>query len=207
MSSLVQSKRYGEADLREFREVINQKIAKVENQLEYLESQISETTESKDSQGDWMDDSSSGNDLDMLQTMAARQRVHLLDLQNALQRVHNKSYGICIVTGELIDKKRLLAVPTTSKCLAAKMAVQEPEKKKATTAERPATGSKKIISRVIKRTDANGEEVKKPAKPVDWNEEEDDDLDLDLENDDDMDDDDNSTELDLDSLSEEDLDD
>ena len=56
----------------------------------------------------------------MLNNMANHQRKYIQDLENALIRINNKSYGICVTTGELIDKKRLMAVPTTTKSVTAK---------------------------------------------------------------------------------------
>ncbi len=190
-SQLVEIKRYGAADLAEFKALIDKKLEKAERQLATLEEQISEATESKGSQGDWMDDSSSSNDIDMLYTMANRQKKHLLDLRNALQRIHNKSYGICVITGELIDKRRLLAVPTTTKSLAAKMGAAMPEKKPIKPSPKPNPSSPKIISRIIRKPTA------KPTTPSNWEEE-----DLDIEMEDDFD----TTEVDFDSYSEEDLD-
>ena len=148
----IQSQRYSQADLAEFEAVIQKKIAKVGEQLAYLEEQLAETAENMESQGDWMDDSSSGNDYEMLQTMSNRQQKHLLDLQNALQRIYNKSYGICTVTGELIDKRRLLAVPTTTKCLAAKMEGSIPAKEVFKSQPKKVnSGTPKIISRIISK--------------------------------------------------------
>lgn len=83
--------RYGEADLAEFKALIEKKVEKTERQLNSLEEQLAEAAESKDNEGDWMDNSSNNADMEMLEVMANRQRKHLIDLQNALQRVHNKA--------------------------------------------------------------------------------------------------------------------
>jgi len=125
--------RYSDAELDEFREIIETKLRRATKHLTELQEQIVEITENTSDEhgGDWVDDSSINNDVEMLNNMAIRQRVHIQDLQNALVRIKNKSYGICIVTGELIDKIRLLAVPTTTKSMAAKVSEQQqpPEKK------------------------------------------------------------------------------
>ncbi len=188
------SNRYSEADLNEFKAHIEKKKEKTERQLASLEEQLAHTAESKDSEGDWMDDSSNNADIEMLEVMANRQRKHLIDLQNALQRIHNKSYGICVISGELIDKRRLMAVPTTTKSLAAKMDNGRTPIKKAYKPEpRLKASGPKIISKVIRKP------VVKPTVPKNWEEEEED---LDLEMDQDLGID---TALDLDSFSEEDL--
>lgn len=118
--------RYSDADLEEFRILIETKLERAEKHLAELQEQILEITENTSDEhgGDWVDDSSINNDVEMLNNMAIRQRMHIQDLDNALVRIKNKSYGICSITGQLIDKRRLLAVPTTTKSLAAKVAEQ-----------------------------------------------------------------------------------
>lgn len=114
--------RYSDKDLEEFQALIEKKLQQTGEQLESLESQIMEISEnsSDDHGGDWVDDSSTNNDIEMLNSMATRQRKYLVDLNNAMMRIRNKVYGVCVITGELIDKRRLLAVPTTTKSLTAK---------------------------------------------------------------------------------------
>ncbi len=193
MTTQINSNRYSETDLAEFKAHIDKKIEKTTRQLTSLEEQLAYAAESKDNEGDWMDDSSNNMDIEMLEVMANRQRKHLMDLQNALQRVYNKSYGICVLTRELIDKRRLLAVPTTTKSLAAKMDNGRNAVKKAYKPEvRPSTNGPKIISKIIRKPEV------KPAVSKNWEAE--DDLDIELEEDLGM-----GTALDLDNFSEEDL--
>lgn len=186
--------RYSDIELAEFKANIEKELAKSTKQLETLESQLADSGENKEDQGDYVDDAASQADLELIQTLANRQSKHILDLKNALQRVHNKSYGICIVTGELIDKRRLMAVPTTARCLAAK--TNPPVEKKPFKPEvRPTTGAPKIISRVISKPSV----APKPSTPItEW--EDDDDLEenMDIEM---------EEGFDFDSVSEEDLDD
>jgi RNA polymerase-binding transcription factor DksA len=122
--------RYSDTALEEFRVIVQQRLDKAKEQLEQLQAQIYEITESsEDGFGtDWVDDSHTNTDMEMLNDMAIRQRKYMQDLENALIRIKNKTYGICVVTGELIDKKRLVAVPTTTKSMAGKMAQQQPVK-------------------------------------------------------------------------------
>lgn len=187
--------RYSETDLAEFKVQIDKHIAKAESRLSSLEEQLADATESKDNEGDWMDGSSNSNDIEMLEMMAARQKKHLYDLQNALQRIYNKSYGICVVTGELIDKRRLMAVLTTTKSLAAKvgnggLAVKKPFRPEV----KPKAGkTPKIISRIISKPSPT-------PKPKAWEDEED--LDLELEDGLGID----TTALDFDNYTDDDLD-
>jgi len=112
--------RYSDKELNAFKTFIEGKLEKSNKDLEFTLGQIENLTEARDNEGDWMDDTSSMSELEMLYTMANRSRKHIRDLENALLRIKNKSYGICVVSGTLIDMKRLMAVPTTTKSLAAK---------------------------------------------------------------------------------------
>ena len=151
--------KYSDAELQEFKALIEQKIEKTEEQIKLLQSQIVETTENLGEEfgGDWVDDSSTNSEVEMLNNMAIRQRKYLQDLKNAMIRIRNKTYGVCMITGELIDKKRLKAVPTTTKSVAAKM------HNKVSSSKRQAGGfdakrntskskEKKVITRIIRKS-------------------------------------------------------
>lgn len=179
--------RYSDSELEEFRAIIEKKLTKAQEELQYLQEQILEITENSgdDHGGDWMDDSSTNNDIEFLNNMAIRQRKYIQDLENALIRIRNKTYGICMVTGQLIDKRRLLAVPTATKSVEAKTVesaetAKKPAEKKALPAEvlekkeKVAPSTPKIITKVIRKPKAGT-----PAKPVKLDE--DDDLDFDFD--------------------------
>lgn len=114
--------RYSDADLQEFKKNIEKKIANVREDLEYLNSNITDLNESSlDSRrADWVDDSSLNADKDRLSNMFSRQQQFLENLEAALLRIQNKTYGICTVTGKLIDKRRLKVVPHATKSVEAK---------------------------------------------------------------------------------------
>jgi RNA polymerase-binding transcription factor DksA len=122
MSSENVTTRYSDEDLKEFKVVIESKLSKANEQYVSLREQLKDITENNndDFAKDITDFSSIQTEIEMLNNMANHQRKYIQDLENALIRINNKSYGICIVTGELIDKKRLLAVPTTTKSVTAK---------------------------------------------------------------------------------------
>ncbi|NJL73769.1 MAG: hypothetical protein HC892_00770 [Saprospiraceae bacterium] len=165
--------RYSDEELLEFKQLIEQKLVMAREQLDDLQKQIQEVTENSEGEfgSDWIDDSTFGSQIDFLNDMALRQRKYVADLDNALIRVQNKSYGICVVTGELIDKRRLMAVPTTTKSLGAKIAVPDrPREQQDKPAVIPISEGPKIISRVIKKPS------QKPANPTETpiNEEDDD---------------------------------
>ena len=111
--------RYSDEDLQEFKALIDDKVAKAQEELNFTQKQIDELNENGFNQqgGDWYDDSTAHTDLELLQRMAVRQQRHIQDLKNALLRIKNKTYGICTITGLLIDKNRLRLVPHATKSI------------------------------------------------------------------------------------------
>ena len=191
-------KRYSDADLEEFRVLLEKKLARANEQLDMLQSQILEVSESSDGDygQDMMDDSNTNSDVEMLNSLAIHQRKYIRELENALTRIRQKVYGICEVTGELIDKKRLLAVPTTTKSLAAKLGVayppaqaEAPPRKEAEEEEeadekkepRMKPAPRQVITRVIRKNppqkkpaDLYEEEEEEDLLMSDWNDDDDD---------------------------------
>ncbi len=156
--------RYTDQELAVFKEIIDTKLLQAKTQLAQMQSQIVEATQnSSDAHGaDWMDDSSMNAELDMLNNMAIRQRKYIKELENASIRIQNKVYGICMISGDLIDKRRLTAVPTTTKSLAAKKAMSalKPQRR----AE--ATTRKKKRNTITKTPSRNLARISKPALPL-----------------------------------------
>ncbi len=111
--------RYSDEELQEFKTLIDAKLEQAKAELATTEQQISDLNENGFNQqgGDWYDDSTAHTDLEMLQRMLTRQQRYVQDLKNALLRIHNKTYGICSVTGHLIDKNRLRLVPHATKSI------------------------------------------------------------------------------------------
>jgi DnaK suppressor protein len=111
--------RYSDEDLQAFKVLVDERLVQAQDELSTTEKQISDLNENGFNQqgGDWYDDSSAHTDLEMLQRMLQRQQRFVQDLKNALLRIHNKTYGICIVTGELISKERLRLVPHATKSM------------------------------------------------------------------------------------------
>lgn len=182
--------RYSDEDLEVFRVIVDEKLKLAQEQLDHLQEQILEVSETAndDHGGDWVDDSAVSTDLEMLSNMASRQQKYIQDLHNAQLRIKNKNYGICVITGELIDKRRLLAVPTTTKSLTAKTDIRRKEEEKLThritdypyvkegakEGEKEKEPKTKIITKVIRKNTP-----KKPAiPPISLDDEEEDDVDL-----------------------------
>jgi RNA polymerase-binding transcription factor DksA len=117
------SQRYSDADLAEFKEIIMRKLDAAKKELNYLQGLITR----KDEGGDMddarymtMEDGSVSMEREQLSQMASRQITFIDHLEKALMRIENKTYGICRVTGKLIDKARLRAVPHATLSIEAK---------------------------------------------------------------------------------------
>ncbi len=119
--------RYSDADLRMFKQIIQQKLEASKAELSYLQNVLSK----KDEQGGFhesenknfsIEEGGIGLEKEQLTQMARRQIQFIDHLEKALIRIENKTYGICIVTGNLIDRDRLKAVPHAKLSLEAKMA-------------------------------------------------------------------------------------
>jgi RNA polymerase-binding transcription factor DksA len=154
--------RYSDEDLAEFKAVIDKKLERTREQISKLEEDLKEANEnSEDGFGtDMMDDSSLGTDVNFTSEMLARQQTHEQQLEKALLRIKNKSYGICVVTGDLIDKRRLMAVPTTTKSLQAKVQkenafVTPKEEEKKPVRSPKVSNQPKVITKIVKKTNPN----------------------------------------------------
>lgn len=168
-----QKGRYSDEELAEFKVLVENKLVKAQRQLDLLQKQIQETAENSDDDfgTDWIDDCNVHTQLEMLSDMASRQRKYINNLENALLRIKNKSYGICEVSGELIDKRRLIAVPTTTKSLDAKASLEarsrlgspgssenrEKEEEMDTNDSKVSNQEQKpkVITRIIRKSDNN----------------------------------------------------
>jgi RNA polymerase-binding transcription factor DksA len=117
------SMRYSDADLAEFREIINRKLDAAKKELAYLQGLITRRDEGGDmdeARYMTMEDGSVSMEREQLSQMASRQITFIDHLEKANMRIENKTYGICRVTGKLIDKARLRAVPHATLSIEAK---------------------------------------------------------------------------------------
>jgi RNA polymerase-binding transcription factor DksA len=117
------TQRYSDADLAEFRELITKKLDAAKKELAYLQGLITrkdETGDMEDARYMTMEDGSVSMEREQLSQMASRQIQFIDHLEKAIMRIENKTYGICRVTGKLIDKARLRAVPHATLSIEAK---------------------------------------------------------------------------------------
>lgn len=116
--------RYSDAELEEFKALILDKIAKAERDLEVIRgtylNHAGNGTEDTSPTFKPFEEGSETMSKEANAQLAARQEKFIRDLRNALVRIENKTYGICRVTGELISRERLLAVPHATLSIEAK---------------------------------------------------------------------------------------
>lgn len=115
-------KRYSDEELEEFRILINEKISKATEEYESLRQSMGDSEEPSDAVNNRnsFDDNLSRAERESLKQLADRQLQFIEKLKGALKRIDNKTYGICRVTGELIPKDRLRAVPHATLSIEAK---------------------------------------------------------------------------------------
>ena len=116
--------RYYDKDLTEFKELIKEKIQKAQNDLELIRSAYmndhNNGTEDTSPTFKAFDEGSEVMSKESNSQLAIRQEKFIRDLKNALIRIENKTYGICRVTGKLINKERLKLVPHATLSIEAK---------------------------------------------------------------------------------------
>lgn len=116
--------RYSDSELTEFRELIQKKLDQAKKELTYLQGLITRKDEMGGDETEnrymTMEDGSMSMEREQLAQMASRQINYIDHLEKAMMRIENKTYGICRVTGKLIDKARLRAVPHATLSIEAK---------------------------------------------------------------------------------------
>ena len=117
--------RYSDEELHEFKVLIDEKLEAAKNELRYLQDQINRKddngTDDTENKFANLEDGSITMEREYLNQMAVRQAQYIDHLEKALMRIQNKTYGICRVTGKLIDKERLRAVPHATLSMEAKL--------------------------------------------------------------------------------------
>lgn len=116
--------RYSDEELAEFKELIQNRLETARKELAYQQGLITRKDEAgtEDTENRYMnmEDGSGAMEREQLAQLASRQIQFINHLEKALIRIENKTYGICRVTGNLIDKARLRAVPHATLSIEAK---------------------------------------------------------------------------------------
>ncbi|HAH37837.1 MAG TPA: molecular chaperone DnaK [Algoriphagus sp.] len=117
---------YSQEELKEFEEIILQKLAVAKEELSSLKESLSKKndsgTDNTASTSKLLEDGADTLERESLSQLAARQQKFIINLENALIRIKNGTYGVCVDTGKLIAKERLKAVPHTMHSIEAKLA-------------------------------------------------------------------------------------
>ncbi|MCH1533750.1 MAG: TraR/DksA family transcriptional regulator [Schleiferiaceae bacterium] len=117
--------KFSDAELADFKAIILKKVEKAEQDLDLLREQFandkSNGTDDTSPQFKSFEEGSSVMSKERNSQLATRQEKFIRDLKNALVRIENKTYGICRVTGKLIDAERLKLVPHATLSMEAKL--------------------------------------------------------------------------------------
>lgn len=117
--------RYSEEELKEFEELIRGKLEATLSELNYIKGGLSKKndtgTDITAGAAKLVEDGADASERENLSQLAARLQKYSVQLENALIRIKNGTYGICIDTGKLIPKERLRIVPHTQQTIEAKL--------------------------------------------------------------------------------------
>ena len=116
-----QKTRYSDAELAEFKAIIEDKLSGARREFEFYREQLESSGQDADAKVRGLDDGIQNADKERIAGLAARQQKLIKHLENALIRIENKVYGVCRVTGKLISKERLRAVPHATLSIEAKL--------------------------------------------------------------------------------------
>jgi RNA polymerase-binding transcription factor DksA len=121
---MAEKNRYSDAELQEFKAIIQQKLEKAKEDYELLKSAItqSESNDTQDTSPTFkvLEEGAATLSKEEAGRLATRQAKFIQHLQGAMVRIENKTYGICRETGKLISKERLRAVPHATLSIEAK---------------------------------------------------------------------------------------
>jgi RNA polymerase-binding transcription factor len=125
MKQETEKTRYSESDLQEFKGLLLDKLRSAKEELNALATSLSSPNANgtDDTAGTYktLEDGSATLEKEQINQLAARQKKFIEQLEAALVRIENKTYGVCRETGKLIPKERLRAVPHTTLSMEAKL--------------------------------------------------------------------------------------
>ncbi|RXK49651.1 TraR/DksA family transcriptional regulator [Aquirufa rosea] len=120
-----EKQRYSAEELKEFEEIILKKLEETKAELTYLRETLSKKNDpgTDDTAGNSkvMEDGADTAEKENLNQLAVRQQKFASNLEKALMRIKNGTYGICVESGKLISKERLRLVPHTQHSIEAKL--------------------------------------------------------------------------------------
>ncbi len=117
--------RYSEEELKEFEVIISEKLDRAKKEFTYIKEVLSrkndEGTDATVGTLKLLEDGADTAEKENFTQLATRQQKFIQQLENAMARIKNGTYGICVDTGKLIPKERLRAVPHTQHSIEAKL--------------------------------------------------------------------------------------
>ncbi len=117
--------RYSEEELKEFEAILLEKLEGTRKELNYIMETLSKRndsgTDNTSGTSKQIEDGADTSERENLSQLAGRLQKYATQLENALIRIKNGTYGICIDTGKLIPKERLRVVPHTQQTIEAKL--------------------------------------------------------------------------------------
>jgi DnaK suppressor protein len=121
----IEKQGYSASELKEFEELIKQKLDQAKTELHNLKTALNKGgeigSEATSVYAKVLEDGADTAEKESMNQLAGRQQKFIANLENALVRIKNGTYGVCIDTGKLIPKERLRAVPHTMHCIEAKL--------------------------------------------------------------------------------------
>ena len=120
-----QKTKYTVSELKEFEKLILKKMENAQKELDFIRESLQRSnlsgTDSTQGALKTLEDGADTMEKESLSQLAGRQQKFITNLEKALIRIKNGTYGICKDTGNLIDKKRLRAVPHATQSIEAKL--------------------------------------------------------------------------------------
>src|SRR5919107_5059356 len=120
-----ESLRYSREELAEFEQIIQDKLTAARKEVAFIKETLSRKndsgTDNTASSSKVLEDGADTAEKESMNQLASRQLKFIQQLENALIRIKNGTYGVCIGTGKLIPKERLRAVPHTQHSIEAKL--------------------------------------------------------------------------------------
>jgi len=120
-----EKKRYSAEELKEFEQIILEKLEDSRSELTYLRETLSKKndsgTDKTSGNSKVMEDGAETAEKENMNQLAVRLQKFIGSLEKALMRIKNGTYGVCVQSGKLISKERLRLVPHTQHSIEAKL--------------------------------------------------------------------------------------
>ena len=111
--------RYNVTELKDFETLLLDKLEIAKKELEIYREMLSGNGSRRNNTS--MESGAESSQREEVNALAARQKKYISNVENALIRIKNGTYGVCFKSGKLISKARLMAVPTTTQSIEEKM--------------------------------------------------------------------------------------